>query len=571
MKKVLFLLGVLLAASLAFAPGASAHAALESTTPASGAIVETAPSSVQLHFSEPVEADDDAVRVFDANRKRVDDGDVEKIDGSTIKVGLDDLDDGGYVVAWKVVSADGHPIGGGFTWRLGESSTAVDPTLVQDLLNEQTAGRAVGVVSGIDRFVVFAGLLLLVGGAAFIAIVWPAGGDRPRTRRLLWWSWGAVFVGTVLGIGLQGVSLDGLGLFDAFKPSVISDTLDTTVGTVWLIRLGLLMPFGWLLTQLSSAGKTWWRIDAAVIGLALVATPAFSGHADTGRWIPLAKAFDILHVGAGAVWIGGLCVLLVVGLRSDVTEARRLTERFSKLAFGAVIAVVASGTFQSVRQVTTLDAIETSYGRLLAVKIVIVIGLIGIASLTRAALQGRLSFGDDDATALPAGPGAAVEGEHDEVSVLRRLVGAEVAVALVVLVMTALLVDANPGYATAGGVAGPFDETHVVAAPAGSGASDVLINVVAVPGTVGPTDFHVYVDNPAGGLTPPVDATGTLSLPSGDIAGIDVPFVDAGSSHWSANDVDIPIAGRWELTIEVLLTDVDKVTTTFTIPIGGSS
>jgi copper transport protein len=570
MRRALLGLVVLVLAGLAFAPGASAHAALESTTPASGAILETAPSSVQLHFSEPVHADDDAVRVFDAKRKRVDDGKVTKVDGSTIEVGLDDLEDGGYVVAWKVVSADGHPIGGGFTWRIGESSTAVDPTLVQDLLSEQRASRAVGVIAGIDRFVVFGALLLLVGGACFIGVVWPAGGDRPRVKRTLWWSWGALLVGTALGIGLQGASLGGLGLFDGFKPSAVSDTLDTTFGTVWLIRLGLLMPFGWLLTQLHNAGKAWWKIGAAVVGLAIVATPAFSGHADTGRWIPLAKAFDVLHVGAGAVWIGGLGILLLAALRSDVTEAREVTERFSPIAFGAVIAVVASGTFQSVRQVTSLDAIETSYGRLLAVKIVLVLGLIGIASLTRAALQGRLSFGDDDVTPLPVGPGTAVEGEHDEVSLLRRLVGAEVAVALVVLAMTALLVDANPGYAT-GGAAGPFDETHVVAAPAGSGASDVLINLVAVPGTLGPTDFHLYVDNPAGGLTPPVDATGTLSLPSGDIAGIDVPFVDAGSSHWSANDVDIPIAGRWTLTIEVLLTDVDKVTTTFTIPIGGSS
>jgi copper transport protein len=248
------------------------------------------------------------------------------------------------------------------------------------------------------------------------------------------------------------------------------------------------------------------------------------------------------------VWLGGLAVLLTAALRSDVAEARTVTERFSPIAFGAVIAVVATGTFQSVRQVTTLDAIETSYGRLLAVKIVLVLGLIGIASLTRSALQSRLTEASD--------------GEHDEVSVLRRLVGAEVVVALIVIAVTALLVDANPGYDTTVS-AGPYDETHVV--------DDTLINVVAVPGTVGPTDFHIYVDNPAGGLTPPVDATATLSLPSGDIAGIPVTLVDAGPSHWSANDVDVPIAGQWVLTVEILLTDVDKVSTTFTIPIGGTS
>jgi copper transport protein len=141
------------------------------------------------------------------------------------------------------------------------------------------------------------------------------------------------------------------------------------------------------------------------------------------------------------------------------------------------------------------------------------------------------------------------------------LVGVEVGVALVVLGVTALLVDADPGYASTS-VGRPFDETFVV--------DDVLVNLVVVPGTLGPTDFHLYVDDPAGGLTPPEEAIGTLSLPTSDITGIPVPFVPAGPGHWSANDVDIPIAGRWEVTIDVLLTDVDEISTVFTVPIGGS-
>jgi hypothetical protein len=49
-----------------------------------------------------------------------------------------------------------------------------------------------------------------------------------------------------------------------------------------------------------------------------------------------------------------------------------------------------------------------------------------------------------------------------------------------------------------------------------------------------------------------------------------VPFVPAGPKHWSANDLDLPIAGEWVLTVEVFLTDVDSVKTTFNVPIGGS-
>lgn len=548
MRRTLLALGLGLVAVVALAGPAGAHAALESTEPAAGALLGEAPAAITLHFTEAIEVDEDAVRVFDAARRRIDLGEIERVDGSTLRVPLDRRGDGGYVVAWKVVSADGHPIGGGFTFRVGEASTAVDPGVVADLLDEQEAGRAVTVAAGIVRFVVFTSLLLLVGGALFVGFVWPAGAGRARARRLLWWSWAALALTTVLGIGLQGAELGGHGLFDALTPSVLGDAGDTTFGTVWLARLALLAPMAWLLTQVRHAGAAWWRVTALVVGAAVAATPAFSGHADSGRWTGPAKVADAIHVGSAALWLGGLAVLLLVALRNDVDNARSVAERFSPIAFAALAVVVLTGTFQSVRQVTTLDALETSYGRLLAVKVVLVLALVGIASLTRSALQGRLSLDGEQPVAA-----------HRELTILRRLVTAEVAVALVVVAVTTLLVDANPGYATTA-TAGPFDETVVV--------DDVLINVVAVPGTLGPTDFHLYVDDPAGGLTPPLEASGRLS--SGEIADIPITFVAAGPGHWSAYDVDIAIAATWELTVDVLLTEVDEVSATFSIPIGGA-
>ena len=518
---------------------AGAHAALASTEPASGAVLDESPSEIVLTFTESVQAGDDAIRVFDAAGEQVDTGDVEQPDGRTVAAAIDDLDDGGYVVVWKIVSADGHPIGGAFTWRVGADSAAVDSSVVEGVLAGQGASRAVGVLYGVVRAVVFAGLLVLVGGAAFVAALWPAGRDRRRVRALLWWSLGALAAATVAGIVLQAAETD----------STVGEVLETTFGQAWAARLALLVPAAILLSRLRETARPWWRVIGVVTAIALLATPALSGHASSGRWLEVAKALDVLHLSAASVWIGGLAVLLWAAVRTDVADAEAVTARFSPVAFGAVIVVVLTGTGQSIRQVTTLDALETSYGRLLAVKVVIVLALIGIASLTRSALHGRL----------------AVEGEP--VGVLRKLVTAEVAVAVAVVAVTALLVDADPGDAS-GASGGPFNETVVLDGPSGD---DVIVNVVAVPGTTGPTDLHVYVDNPAGGLTPPVDAVGTLSLPSAGVSGIDVPFVTAGPSHWSANDVDIPIAGEWELALDIFLTDVDKVSATFKIPIGGSS
>ena len=562
MPRPLVALCVALIALVALASPVGAHAALESTEPAAGAILDVPPDAVTLHFTAPVQADHDSVRVFDATGQPVETGDVEQVDGRTVRVALGSIGSGGYVVAWKVASADGHPINGGFTWRVDDASAAadpaaapasdpvIDPALVADLIESQQSGRAVGVAAGVVRFAVFGAILMLVGGLAFVAFVWPAGASERRVRRLLWSSLVTLAAGTLLGIGLQGASLDGLGVADAVQPSVFRDAVDTTFGTVWLARLALVVPMAWVLTQLRHAGRSWWRVNAVVLGVAVAATPAFAGHADSGRWTALAKVADVLHVAAAAVWLGGLAVLVVRALRRDVPEARTIAERFSPIAFAAVGVVVVTGSFQSVRQVTSLDGIETAYGRLLAVKIVLVLALIGVASLARSALRGRLALdGDEPVT------------EERTMGVLRRLVVAEVVVAIVVVAITSLLVDADPGAAGAGSAASPFDETVVV--------DDVLINVVAVPGSVGPTDIHLYVDDPAGGLTPPLAATGTLS--SGDTPGIEVPFLPAGPGHWSAHDVDVPVAGQWQLTIDVQLTERDEISTTFTIPIGGTS
>lgn len=569
MRRVLLAAAVALVGLVSFAPAAGAHASLESAEPAAGAILSAAPNQLVLRFTEAVQVDDGAVRLVDATGDRIDVGDISQPERREVVVELPVLDAGGYVVAWKVLSADGHPVGGAVTWRIGQDSVAVDQQVIDDVLAGQTPSGAVGVTFGVVRFAVFGALLVLVGGALFVALLWPDGADRRLVRRLLWWSWGVLLAGTVLGIGLQGADLEGLGLVDALQPSVFADVLDTTFGTVWLARAALLLPVAWLLWQLPRATTTWWRVAAMVAGAVLVATPAFSGHADSGRWLEVAKALDVTHVGAAAVWLGGLAVLLLAVLRTDVTDARAIVERFSPVAFGAVAVVVVTGTGQAIRQITSLDQLETSYGRLLVVKVVLVLALIGVAWLTRAALHGRLTFTDDDEEGVEEeevevafGPGAARAGEGDDIGVLRRLVGAEVVVALAVVAVTALLVDANPGYATTSS-AGPFDETVVV--------EDVLVNVVVVPGTVGPTDVHLYVDDPAGGLAPPVDATGQLALPAREITGLEVPFVTAGPSHWVANDVDVPIAGEWELELVVFLTDVDAVTTTFTVPIGGSS
>src|SRR5690349_6651747 len=103
---------------------ASAHANLLATSPGDGAHLDAAPPIVSLTFSEPISASLGAVKVFDQNAHRVDNGNVVARD-ATVTVGLESgVGDGAYTVTWRVISADSHPVRGAFTFTVGSGNLA---------------------------------------------------------------------------------------------------------------------------------------------------------------------------------------------------------------------------------------------------------------------------------------------------------------------------------------------------------------------------------------------------------------------------------------------------------------
>ena len=542
---------------LAGASPAAAHASLASTSPGAGDVLGEAPAEVSLRFTEPVEAEDGALRVFDGEGQRVDDGEVRQ-DGPTVTVGLDDVGHGGYVVTWGVVSADGHPITGAVTFRVGEGAAAPDESLVARLLAEEGGDPGVGAAATVARFLAFAGLLVLVGAAATLALAWPSGIADGRARTVLWAAWAATFVGTAASLLLLGPATRGRPLGDVADLSLLGDVLGSRVGRAWAVRVALLVVAALVLRAWRSAASLP-RVLLGGLGLALVAAPAFAGHATTGRLTPFAVVADVAHVGAAAVWIGGLTLLAAAVLPDgDADRLRTVVPRFSSLAFTAVLVVVGSGTFQGWRQLGSLsDLTGTDYGQLLLAKTIGVAGIVGLGALSRAVVRRKLST-PSPVAGLAVGPGAALaDPDADTVARLRSIVGTELAVAAVVVALTALLVNADPGRAST-----------PEAFSASADVAGTLVDVSVVPAATGPVDVHVYALQPGGGLGgPQQDAIAELSLPGRDIAGIELPLQPAGPGHWSAYDVDVPIAGDWRLDVTVFLTDTDVVEATFTVPV----
>ena len=184
-RRTLIAAGIALVALLMLAAPAGAHAVLEQTNPAAGQAYSTAPTTITLTFDEHVQVGLGGIRLFDSKSHRIDIGPPTQVgDSKTVTVTVPKLADGTYVATWRVISADGHPVDGAFTFSVGEPSKlpASAEALANQLLDTQKGSRVVGVINGALRFVEFSAVGLLVGGFAFVALCWPAGRRSRATR-----------------------------------------------------------------------------------------------------------------------------------------------------------------------------------------------------------------------------------------------------------------------------------------------------------------------------------------------------------------------------------------------------
>ena len=561
---------------------ASAHAELLETSPGAGAQLDEAPEQVVLTYSEPVDPFDDAVEVFDSSGDQVDTSDPGHVDGKAQMIGVDlpDLDDGAYVVTWRVASEDSHPIRGAFTFRVGTAGTtagAEAEALMDRLVAAEGGDATVGTLFGAVRFTGFVGLVLLVGGVFFLALLWPAGVADRRARRLVVVGWGAAVVATVLSFGFQAAYSEGAGIGGVVDAGPVGDVLGTRPGRVWLVRLALLGVLAVVAIvvrgrrRATSSGSTRPGTVAAVVGagLALLATITLAGHAGAGDFVVLAFVTDIVHLGSVAFWLGGLAMLFFAVLRSDAlarpatstvgaaavdTEVEApdtdttagtssVVERFSTYAFVAVSAIVVSGTVQAWRQLRGFDALfDTTYGRVLIVKVLLFAAMIAAAALSRSWVRRRQADQSD--------------GNAPTLRALRLSVGVEVVVAVLVLAVTALLVNTIPGKDA---VSPTFAaELH---------GSVVLLEVEVDPAKAGLTDVHLVTRTHGGEPLEAVDVSAGLSLPARDVPTIPLELEAQGGGVYVAVDADIPFPGRWTLAVDVRVDEFDQDSLTIEVPV----
>ncbi|MGY0492892.1 copper resistance CopC/CopD family protein [Streptomyces sp. WG-D5] len=633
-------------ALLAGAAPASAHAALTGSDPEQGAVVDTAPKKVSLTFSEGVAISDGAVRVLDPAGKRVDDGKVTHPGGTTYAVGLHSgLPDGTFTVAYQVVSADSHPVSGAYTFSVGAPSktTAV-------VADQNAGGGVVGGLYGFARYVSYAGFTLLVGGAAFVLGCWRRGAGSRPVQRLVVGAWTALTAATLAMLLLRG-SYTGSGkLADIFDMSLLGQVLQTKTGAALTSRLLLLAAAALFIAVLFGAyarkdvedgsedaedgsegagdgrekgterDEAKERNDArerndltfglsvggAVVAAGLAATWAMAEHASTGIQAGLAMPVDVLHLLAVAAWLGGLTTLLVALYRVPTIEGSTV-RRFSRVAFGSVVVLAATGIYQSWRQVGSWSALTgTRYGQLLMVKVGLVVVLVGVAWISRK-WTARLS---ETAAVAPAAeqraPVKSPATKKEPVSVtagaknadperaaqlarqraamasarekrvrdadphrfgLRRSVLAEAGIAVVLLAVTTVLTSTEPGRteeeaksatSAAQAATGPVSLKIPFDTGGTDGKGTALLEVD--PGRTGNNEMHLYVERPNGKAFDVPEVKVALTLESKKIGPLPVVPDHIATGHWTASGVQIPVAGNWKVALTVRTSDIDQIT-----------
>ncbi len=528
---------VLVAAS---ASPAAAHASLVSVDPPDGARLDESPDVVRLTFSEPVSAELGGVRVLDADGDQVQEG-AARVAGAEVEVDLaPDLPDGTYVVSYRVISADGHPVRGGSVFGVGAGEVDLDA------LGRVAGGgndRTWEVVGAWGRGLSYAGVLLAAGGVAFIVLVHRGG---PERRILVRMTRGGAVIGalaSLVALPTQAALGTGQGPGSLFDRGVLGEVTQDGVGAGLVIVVLGLATVALLVERQGTVA-----LVGAVIAITSFAT---NGHTRAGSEVGLSTAADVVHLLAIAAWGAGPLFLYVVlrRRRADPVgdhDTVALVGRFSTLATAAIVAVGITGATLAWTQVRTVDALTgTGYGRLLLAKVAVVVVIAGLGAYNHLRLVPALSQGKVRAA----------------LGQLRATLQLEAVGLLAVIAVTAVLVVVTPGRASSeGGVV-----ERVV--PLGEHGS---VQLTISPATPGPNRVHLYLFDPDGRPAEIAEAiTLELSLPSAQIGPIAEEATRAGPAHLQIDTDAFAVGGTWTIEVRARVDRFTEEATTIEVPIGG--
>jgi copper transport protein len=517
----LVLLGLLGLAAGTARP-ALGHALLQSSNPAAGATLGTAPSSVTLTFGEAPDPRLSTVKVLDSSGRNLASGSatVAPNDRTTLVVALSGLGDGVYTVSWRTVSAvDGHVAAGSFAFGVGVAppATPAAPTSVD------SGGSPAAIIA---RFLLYVGLIGLLG-AAYVGFF--VGGELRAGSAVLdalaTVAWLIAAIGTAFTVT---VTWDEAGI-DA------STILATSLGIVGIVRLVIValaaVPV-FLLRRRTGSGRH--RLLGLVgLGAMLAMTvDVAAGHAASDAAGLLGLIAQWVHVIAAGLWIGGLVALLLT-VRGEPTAAKAAAvKRFSTWAAPWIGLVALTGVLRAVQEVGTIGALlADTYGQLVVVKSVLLLVVAVLGASNRW-------------WAVPAAPRT--------LGRLRRIGTTEIGIAVVVIALSAALVNGVPPVSI--GASALAQAAPILATSADAGTS-VRLRLVVAPGAPGSNTFDAAVtDYDTGAPVQATDVALRFTLASRTGVGdstLDLQPAPGTPGSFSGTGANLSVDGIWKIMATV--------------------
>ncbi|MBV9917046.1 MAG: copper resistance protein CopC [Solirubrobacterales bacterium] len=393
----------MLALALLVPAAASAHAYLVHTTPAASGVLDSAPRQVALTYDEAVEPRFAIVSVTDPSgtQRAIGGPHRSPANPDTLIVPVDaHLQEGWYLVYWRAISVDGHPVQGAFTFAVGPN-----PGPAPQFPVPHVSATAITAPLLIARWVLFVSVMSAIGLLALrllIArtVIRRAPGATLRTLNRAW------AISAVVGLIAIPVYLD---------IAIANDSLRSAFDLGALVPLYRVTAFGRGFLDLLlcfalfclAGGVALWvdrpererrsvaelaaSTGALVAAIAVLVIPGAVGHAGQASPRGLSMLFDAVHLGAGAIWLGGLIGLLVlwlsltehkpVGAPSRVQVLRVVVPRFSNVALASVLLLLATGIGATVIHMPALNALwKTGYGVAILVKIGLLVAAVSLAA-----------------------------------------------------------------------------------------------------------------------------------------------------------------------------------------------
>jgi len=516
---------------------AAAHAGLVGVSPAQNSVVNQAPTQVVVTWTESVTPVTGKVHVIAPDGSRADTGDIRTTGTQLIIPLKPNGPKGTYLVSYRIISADSHPVGGAYTFSVGAPSTPPQDSEVSVVANPVVVS-AFPVV----RWFGYAGLVLLVGSVLVLTLLWPQRLDRAAPITAVWIGAGVLAAATLAELYLQIPYTAGGGVF-SIRGSDVKEVLSSQYGAAHLVRLGVLVAALVLLRPIVK-GKGWGadRVLLAVLGVIGVATWSVSGHPSASRVPMVTVTADLLHISAMSVWLGGLVMLVAFVLpRANAAELGAIVPVWSRWAQYAVIVLVLTGVAQAIVLVGSVDALVTStYGWLLVVKVSLVLVILGIAGLSRRQV---------------APIAARVNGSPNR---LRSFVIGEAAVALVVLGLTSVLVQTTP--ASTVGQNLPTTQTAIMHGKL------FTLSIDIEPASTGENQLHMYANTLDGQEATIVEWHVAASNPDQGIEAIDADVLPLSASHAIAS-IGLPSSGTWTFRFDLRLSETQEEEVFANIPV----